>query len=128
LAKLDAGISKPSRVRLAGASEAIAATWASGDAQAIIGGYADYSEVLHEFSVDHDLGIFDAGHSELWHAARELDLIYKPCGAGGGDVGVVFGIDDPALEEFVGKLTSDQALLDARLVETGVRIESLVTG
>lgn len=128
LAKLEAGVSKPSRVRLAGASEAMAATWRRGDAPEIIAGCTDYCEVLHEFSVDHDLGIFDAGHSELWHTAKAMDLIYKPCGAGGGDVGIVLGIDDAALEEFAGKLTSDQTVLDARLSDTGVRVEELKTG
>jgi len=128
LAKLDAGASMPSRVRLAGASEAMAATWRSGDAVKIINDYADYCEVLHKFSIDHDLGIFDAGHSELWHTAKAMDLIYKPCGAGGGDVGIVLGLDDAAIEEFASKLTPDQAVLDARLSDTGVRVEKLETG
>ena len=128
LAKFEGGVSKPSRVRLAGASEVMATTWRSGAAAEIVDAYAAYCEVLHEFSVDHDLGIFDAGHSELWNTARAMDLIYKPCGAGGGDVGIVLGIDDAALEEFAGKLTSDQAVLDARLTEIGVRVERLETG
>jgi phosphomevalonate kinase len=123
LTQLDAGISKPSRVRLAGASETMAEIWRNGDAVEIIGGYRDYCERLHEFSVDHDLGIFDAGHDELWQAAKAMDLIYKPCGAGGGDVGIVIGTDEVALEQFARNLASGQSVLDARFSETGVRIE-----
>jgi phosphomevalonate kinase len=123
LAQLDAGISKPSRVRLAGASETMAEIWRSGDAVEIIDSYKDYCERLHEFSVDHDLGIFDAGHDALWQAAKAMDLIYKPCGAGGGDVGIVIGTDEAAVEQFARNLASGQSIVDARLSETGVRIE-----
>ena len=124
---LDAGISKPSRVRLAGASETMAEIWRGGDAVEITDSYKDYCERLHEFSVDHDLGIFDAGHDALWQAAKAMDLIYKPCGAGGGDIGIVIGTDEVAVEQFARNLASGQSILDVRLSETGVRIEKSET-
>jgi phosphomevalonate kinase len=123
LAILDAVISKPSRVRLAGASETLAAAWRNGRAAEILAEYEGYCETLYEFSVDHDLGIFDAGHKELRQTAASLDLIYKPCGAGGGDIGIALGGDEAVLERFAGMLTSNQTILDARLDETGVQVE-----
>jgi hypothetical protein len=57
-----------------------------------------------------------------------LGLIYKPCGAGGGDVGIALGADNAALERFADNLTPDHAILDARLDPAGVRVETSATG
>ncbi len=123
LLRLDAVISKPSRVRLAIAAETLAKAWRSGDADLIIMQYGDYIEHLREFSVDHDLGIFDAGHDELWQAAVAANLVYKPCGAGGGDVGIIFGTDDVALDAFIAAIATKYSLLDCEISYTGARIE-----
>lgn len=81
----------------------MAEAWASGDAQRILVEYLAYIGVLRQFSVDHDLGIFDAGHEELTDAAVTDGLVYKPAGAGGGDIGVLFGTDDGQLDAFVAR-------------------------
>ena len=128
LGKLDAGISKPSRVRLASRSESMAKAWASGDAAGLLNEYQSYCEALFQFSVDHDLGIFDAGHEQLWRAAVAEDLVYKPCGAGGGDIGIVLGTNEAALAGFAGKLakqyTKQYTILDCKLSPDGVRIKA----
>lgn len=124
LAQLDASVSKPSRARLADASEAIATAWKSSDAQQIIAGYRDYCEHLHEFSSDHDLGIFDAGHEELWRAANVAGLTCKPCGAGGGDVGVLFGLDEAELDGFTDSQSNLCSVIDCEISVSGVRIEA----
>ena len=79
----------------------MAEAWASGDAQNILVEYLSYIGVLRQFSIDHDLGIFDAGHEELTDAAVTDGLVYKPAGAGGGDIGVLFGTDDEQLDAFM---------------------------
>jgi len=122
LAKLAAGVSKPSRVRLACASEDMAIAWRSGAAKEIVAAYREYGEHLHQFSVDHDLGIFDAGHDELWQAASSAGLGYKPCGAGGGDIGILLGMDDVELDVFTGTLSQPYSVLDCELSPAGVRI------
>jgi len=124
LGKLKTGISHPSRARLVGASERIADVWQSGDADRIVKEYRSYTEHLYQFSIDHGLGIFDAGHEEIWRAASEFQLTYKPCGAGGGDVGIVFGIDDTVLDSFMKELASNYVALDCRLSHVGAMIES----
>ena len=37
----------------------------------------------------YQLGIFDVGHAKLADAAASAGIVYKPCGAGGGDLGIV---------------------------------------
>jgi len=124
LRKLNTGTSLPSRDRLVGASEGMADAWQSGDADRIIEEYCRYNEQLRQFSIDHDLGIFDAGHEEIWRAAGDVDLRYKPCGAGGGDVGIVFGTDDAELDSFIEGLATKYVFLDCRLSHVGAMIES----
>jgi phosphomevalonate kinase len=123
LSLLDAAVSKPSRVRLAGASEDIARAWRSGSAGKILNQYHHYIECLQDFSVDHDLGIFDAGHADILHAASADNLIYKPCGAGGGDVGIVFGTDEQQLDTFARQLMRKYRVLDWQLSDTGAIVE-----
>ena len=128
LAKLNTGTSGPSRVRLAVASEAMADAWQSGEADRVISEYRSYNEHLRQFSVDHDLGIFDAGHEELWRAAGDINLTYKPCGAGGGDVGIVFGTDDTVLDSFIEELATRHMSLDCKISHVGAMIESSKEG
>ena len=123
LSKLDAVVSKPSRVRLAAASETMAGAWRSGNADNVLMNYREYIDCLYEFSVDHELGIFDAGHGEVEKAARAANLIYKPCGAGGGDVGIVMGSDEAATESFLRQLPPLFRPVDVELSETGVSLQ-----
>ena len=124
LRKLNTGTSRPSRARLVDASESIAESWQNGDADRIIEEYGSYNEQLRQFSIDHGLGIFDAGHEAIWRAAGDFNLTYKPCGAGGGDVGIVFGTDDTVLDSFLEKLASSYGVLDCKLSPVGAVIES----
>ena len=90
-----------SRAELAQSATELAAAWQSTDA--LLEAYPAYIEVLRRFSVDHDLGIFDAGHEALVQKAAAAGLVYKPCGAGGGDIGVLLGRSDRELDEFVAR-------------------------
>jgi phosphomevalonate kinase len=124
LSKLAASVVKPSRTGLVDASESLALAWRSNDAKRLIAEYRDYCQQLLEFSVDHDLGIFDAGHAELWHAASAAGLTYKPCGAGGGDIGILLGMDEAKLDAFTGKHSANCSVLDCEMSPTGVRIDA----
>jgi phosphomevalonate kinase len=103
---------RPSRAALVYSARRLGKAWRKGRA------------VLREFSVDHDIGIFDAGHAELVVAARAAGLVYKPCGAGGGDVGIVLADSAAAVESFLGTaLGGSGHVLDARLDVKGVQAE-----
>ena len=124
LLKLDQQSKLASSAALILASRRMAATWKNGVAHDVLKGYADYIAVLHEFSVDHDLGIFDAGHAELTVAAARSGLVYKPCGAGGGDAGIVFAEDAAAADAFVSYAAEQGAYpLDIDLDMNGARLE-----
>ena len=105
------------------AAEEVASTWAGGAVERIIDSFRNYVRTLRQFSVDHDLGIFDAGHEEIGRAAGDVDLSYKPCGAGGGDVGIVFGTDDAVLDSFIEGLATKHVLFDCKLSHVGAMIE-----
>ena len=125
LAKLAAGANRASRSALLLAAPRMRDAWRSGDTGRILGEYVGYIGVLRQFSVDHDLGIFDAGHDELTDAAMVDGLVYKPAGAGGGDIGIVFGRDNAELDAFV-RRHSDMiyGVLPCALEEAGVRLEN----
>lgn len=108
LARLDSAAEAPSRAALVRAAAEMATAWTS--AAAVLGAYPSYIERLREFSVDHDLGIFDAGHEQLSHEAAAAGLVYKPCGAGGGDVGILLGASDAQLEDFMSSRAADLAI------------------
>jgi len=118
LDKLGAAGQRESRQQLAESAESMAIAWRS--TSALLREYPEYIERLRRFSVDYDLGIFDAGHDELVNEAQDAGLVYKPCGAGGGDVGILLGTSDAELDEFVaGRCRSIECNLDVR----GVKLE-----
>ncbi len=129
LRKLDEGCrnssSGASMACLIDASEATAKTWAAGSTAELLAEFHRYVDVLKQFDVDHDLGIFDAGHRELADAAAQRNVVYKPCGAGGGDTGIVFATDRQAIADFT-DLAGEAGfrLLDVLLEARGVLFEN----
>ncbi len=114
----------PSRSALMLAAADMAAAWRSGDATRILADYVTYIGALRQFNVDHDLGIFDAGHETLTDAASRAGLVYKPAGAGGGDVGTLLGPGYNELDAFVaGNPDLVHKVLDCELDPVGVMLE-----
>jgi phosphomevalonate kinase len=125
LARLAGHASRPSRSALLLAAPRIRDAWRAGEADRILAEYIAYIGVLRQFSVDHDLGIFDAGHDELTDAAMLDDLVYKPAGAGGGDVGMLFGRREADLDAFLERHADLVCgILPCELDVTGVRVET----
>lgn len=123
LERYSAGGSQPSRAALGYSSQRIAEAWATGSARRILDEYRDYIEVLAQFSADHDLGIFDAGHAELAACARDAGVVYKPCGAGGGDIGILLADNAASADAFVAaSLPDTYRLLDLHCDDHGVHV------
>ena len=118
LAQLRQATAAPSRAALVGSARKMASAWGSG--AAVLGEYPLYIEHLRQFSVDHGLGIFDAGHEQLSRAAAAEGLVSKPCGAGGGDVGVLLGASAAQLDAFLKNRAAD---LQVQLDPVGVTLE-----
>lgn len=102
-----AGSNDESSGALVAASEDAASVWAAGDAAEILGVFRHYIDTLRQFSIDHDLGIFDAGHDKMTALAASFDVVYKPCGAGGGDIGIALAIDESAMIRFCAQATTN---------------------
>jgi len=100
LDKLAATGRHPSRQALVAAANEAAAAWRSGNRDAVLEATAGYTASLADFSRAYDLGVFAAGHEALVTLAEREGLVYKPCGAGGGDAGMVLGREPDALEAF----------------------------
>ena len=124
LRKLAEQNARPSRAALGLVAAQMADAWVSGGAEKILSEYVSYVDVLRQFSVDHDLGIFDAGHDELTDAAVVSNLVYKPAGAGGGDIGILLGRSAQELDAFT-ETHADRihGVLSCDLEPDGVRLE-----
>jgi len=124
LEHLAGGESRPSRAALVLAAQRMAEAWRAGNAKDVLAECRGYTDALREFGVDHQLGIFDAGHGELVDAARGTPVVCKPCGAGGGDVAVVLATDREALAAFMLRAAASgfralAAALDTRGADAG---------
>lgn len=101
--------------KLRASSANVLEAWQNGGSAAIIDSLRAYTTALWQFSNDRDLGVFDAGHKELVELALECGVVYKPCGAGGGDVGAVFARERAGIADFTDRAKQyGFALLDAR--------------
>ena len=108
---------------LAELAEDVAGAWSGGDAKQVLESYPDYIDALKHYSTDHDLGIFDGGHEGLARAADDSGIVYKPCGAGGGDIGIVLAACEHDIDEFCDRaLESDFRVLDISLEKQGLEI------
>lgn len=109
---------------LSGMADALLPLWRSGHSDLLMQAMQQYTKGLRSFSEDFGLGIFAAGHDRLCTAAADNGLVYKPCGAGGGDSGIVLGLDESAIDEFCEFAQSAGfTKLDARADARGVDVK-----
>jgi phosphomevalonate kinase len=115
---------KGSRGELAESANQCATAFENGKAASILDALREYCEVLRRFDNEHDLGIFGAGHAAMHDAAARLDAVYKPCGAGGGDVGIAVAASAESLASFAGIATENGfARLDIDIDARGPLLE-----
>jgi phosphomevalonate kinase len=81
-----------------------------------------YSHSLRAMDVAAQLNIFTPPHQRLATIAADHGLVYKPCGAGGGDIGLACGMDQDALAAFA-RAASDAHFvpLDLEIAPHGVK-------
>jgi phosphomevalonate kinase len=111
--------------KLLDASRGVLDAWQKAGATAVLESLQIYTAVLRRFSIEHGLGVFEAGHQELCEAADDFGFVYKPCGAGGGDVGIVFTPEDAALTS-VAEFGIRAGQLGFRRLERTLEAEGLI--
>ena len=72
----------------------------TGDPASLVAALDEYAYALQQLDQAADIGIFGAAHRELRQLAAQAGVVYKPCGAGGDDVGMALATDQSALATF----------------------------
>lgn len=103
-------------------SAASAAVFSAGDPGSAL---TDYVDALWELDQAAGLDIFSAPHRCLRRLAFDAGVVYKPCGAGGGDIGAAFTPDTAAAQRFA-RLAADNGFLPIALETASHGLE--VTG
>lgn len=88
------------------AAEKLADAFRVGPAGAALEGLGEFAAALERFDGALDLGIFSAADASLAAEARAAGVVFKPCGAGGGDVAAFFALDRDRLERVVTRAAS----------------------
>ncbi len=65
-----------------------------------------YTQALHRLDHKADLGIYQPRHLQAERLAKRYNAVYKPCGAGGGDIGAVFAEPSANLAAFAANATA----------------------
>lgn len=90
--------------RLAAAAREVVDCTAHADA--FLDALREYTDVLERFDRAARIGIFGAGHQRARNLSSRLGVVYKPCGAGGGDTGVGVSTDVDAVTAFEQEATA----------------------
>lgn len=116
------------RVRMAAltaTAEAAVAALAAGDAEAFLHGAGLYGRDLRALGRASGVDIWSAAHEAIAAIADAHDgVVYKPCGAGGGDVGVLFAMNPDSLAAAIRRLAdAGFASVPLAVDPTGLRLE-----
>lgn len=91
------------------------------DADGLLGAMREYARQLASLSESSGVGIASREHHQIGAVADACRVVYKSCGAGGGDVGVAMATDSLALAEFRRRLLRrGWQLLDLEMDARGV--------
>ena len=72
---------------------------------------AEYIEALGALDQAAQIGIYGKGHIAAKALAKESKVLYKPCGAGGGDMGIALSDDLDALQFFSKKARNKNLII-----------------
>lgn len=89
--------------------------------QTTIAALQHYVDCLQALDNAAKLGIYDSSHTYLNTLANDHQVVYKPCGAGGGDIGVAFSDDAERLIAFTSAAEQRFEMLPLEIAEHGIR-------
>ncbi|MDE0193318.1 MAG: hypothetical protein OXQ90_18340 [Gammaproteobacteria bacterium] len=92
---------------------------------AFVDALGEYTDLLERFDQSTRIGIFGPGHRRARVLSSRLGVVYKPCGAGGGDTGVVVSTDLDAITAFKDGLdAAGLVALDMKISPQGVEFRT----
>lgn len=87
---------------------------------------AHYVAALRRFDTDSQVGIYSQAHEDLHKLASDIGVIYKPCGAGGGDLGIAFAADPAQLQRFAATAAAHNIVqIRLEMANHGVRTQTV---
>jgi len=84
--------------------------------------FARYIAALRALDEAATIGIYSPQHADIATAAERHHVLYKPCGAGGGDLGVALSDSDLNLDAFVADISNSFAVIDLEIASNGLSI------
>ncbi len=81
-----------------------------------------YIQALRKLDAAAQIGIYSPEHKTIAAMAEQHRLLYKPCGAGGGDLGVAISDSLDALHEFSAAIGKNFAVIDLEIASNGLKI------
>jgi phosphomevalonate kinase len=113
---------------LTNASSAVAAALAGDDAEAMLEALAAYAHGLDRLGGASGIDIVCDEHRAIAGIAAECGVVYKTCGAGGGDVGIACATDTERLTHFARKVdAAGFYVLDVGVDTQGLMVQTPAT-
>lgn len=97
----------------------------SGDSDEFVRAISHQTDLLERMDNDAKLGIFSSEHQKARSLAQDQGLVYKPSGAGGGDMGIAIGTDPEAIRRFERNIANSSLILEHMSIsESGVGLNT----
>lgn len=94
-------------------------------AEAFLGALSEYTDVLERMDRMARIGVFGSGHQAAREIAARCGVVYKPCGAGGGDTGIGFAANRDAVARFANEAgASGLTIVPMEVSDDGIRIRT----
>ena len=84
--------------------------------------FARYIDALHRLDEAATIGIFSPEHDAIATLARHQGVLYKPCGAGGGDLGVALAESADDLNQMCERLGEEHAAINLEIAPHGLNV------
>jgi phosphomevalonate kinase len=111
--------------QLAGIADAGARAVRGGDVTATLDAIGAYADGLDALGRDAAIDIMSAEHRDIRNAAGECGVIYKPSGAGGGDIGIGVSGDSSHIDALRRALSArGYRMIDVAVDAQGLTVES----
>jgi phosphomevalonate kinase len=99
------------------------------DAATFLSSLLDYAQLLARFGEAGGADVASHAHREIGALAAECDVVYKSCGAGGGDVGIAFSKDVARLRAFTERVArAGFPVVELQTDEQGLQVNAADRG